>query len=127
MSKDINQYIADFDTETQKRLHKLRDMFKKVLPAAEEGFKWGKPAFSMERVLIVYAGYKHHIGFYPTPEIIEEFSKELKEFRSASGSVQFPHSKPLPIALIKKMTKARLKKYLNEDAKWKLNKNKKTR
>lgn len=119
MNKEIEQYISSFDSETQSRLQKLRKICSKVFPIAEEGFKWGKPAYSLKRVLVVYAAYKNHIGFYPTPEVIKAFSDEIKDYKSAKGSVQFPHAKPFPSKLLEKMAKARYKNYQEKDAKWK--------
>ena len=119
MKKEIEQYIENFDKETQSRLQKLRKICSKVFSEAEEGFKWGKPAYSLKRVLVVYAGYKKHLGFYPTPEVIEEFREEINDYKSAKGSVQFSHDKLFPSNLIEKMAKARYKNYMEKDAKWK--------
>ena len=119
MNKEIKEYIENFDKETQNRMQILREICSKVFPEAEEGFKWGKPAYSLKRVLLIYAGYKNHIGFYPTPEVIEDFKEEIKDYKSANGSIQFPHNKPFPAKLIEKMAKARYKNYIEKDAKWK--------
>ncbi|MCA9486238.1 MAG: DUF1801 domain-containing protein [Candidatus Woesearchaeota archaeon] len=119
MNSDIDKYIADFEGGVQERLQMLRKVCLNAFPGAEESFKWGKPAFSLKRVLIVYAAYKHHIGFYPTPEVLTEFSDEIKKYTFAKGSVQFKHTEPFPIKLIENMAKARYKHYLEKDAKWK--------
>ncbi|MCA9386082.1 DUF1801 domain-containing protein [Candidatus Dojkabacteria bacterium] len=119
MNKELEKYISSFDKEVQEKLQTIRKICLKVFPEAEEGFKWGKPAYSLKRVLIVYAAYKNHIGFYPTPEVLEEYKEEIKEYKSAKGSVQFPYSKPFPKKLIEKMVKARYKNYIEKDAKWK--------
>ena len=60
-------------------------------------------------MIVGYSGYKHHIGFYPTPAAIEAFKKELAAYPTAKGSIQFPHDKPLPIKLNKKITTLRVK------------------
>jgi uncharacterized protein YdhG (YjbR/CyaY superfamily) len=117
MDKKLKQYIENFDAETRKRLQKIREICSKMFPEADEGFKWGKPADSLKTMLIVYAGYKNKIGFYPTPKVLDEFKEEIKEYEFAKGSVQFPHNKPFPSTLIGKMVKARYKNYLEKDAK----------
>ena len=67
----------------------------------------------------MYAAYKNHIGFYPTPEVLLAFKEEIGGYKSAKGSVQFPHNKPFPLKLVEKMVRARYRHYLEQDAKWK--------
>lgn len=66
----------------------------------------------------MYAGFKAHIGFYPTPKVLKAFEKELKDYKQGKGSVQFPLDKPLPKTLILKMAKYRIKDLKENDAKW---------
>lgn len=117
MNPSIKDYISTFDVEIQERLQKIRSICTEVFPEAKEDFKWGQPAFSLKRALIVYAGYKNHIGFYPTPEVIEAFKQEIMDYKSAKGSVQFPHNKPFPEGLVRKMILASYKNYLETYAK----------
>ena len=116
--RDVDQYIKSFPVEIQKRLEKVRSAIAKVAPGATESIKWGMPSFSYKRILVNFAAFKNHIGFYPTPSTILAFTKEIKGYTNAKGSVQFPHDKPLPLELIKKMTKLRVKEAKQEDAKW---------
>jgi uncharacterized protein YdhG (YjbR/CyaY superfamily) len=76
------------------------------------------PAFSYHRILVMFAGFNHHIGFYPTPSALKAFAKDLSNYKTAKGSIQFPLDKPLPIALISRIIKFRVKECLNEDKKW---------
>lgn len=76
------------------------------------------PAFSYRRILVTFAAHKNHIGFYPTPAAVKAFAKELSQYSSAKGSIQFPLDKPLPLALIKKITKFRVKESVEQDGKW---------
>jgi uncharacterized protein YdhG (YjbR/CyaY superfamily) len=94
-------------------------IIKNEAPGATEGLKWGMPAFSFKRILVTFAGFQHHVGFYPTPSAIEAFQDKLKNFVSAKGSVQFPLDKPLPVSLIKEMVAFRVKESLEEDKLWK--------
>jgi uncharacterized protein YdhG (YjbR/CyaY superfamily) len=64
--------------------------------------------------------FRHHIGFYPTPGAVTAFAKSLTKYKTAKGSIQFPLDKPLPLSLISKITKFRVKQSVEEDAKWKL-------
>lgn len=116
----IEEYIAAAPPEVQERLYLLHNCIRKAAPGAAEGLKWSMPAYSYKRILVTFAVFKNHIGFYPTPLAIKAFAKQLSKYKTAEGSVQFPHDKPLPLPLITKLTKFRVKESLEEDAKWKL-------
>ena len=66
------------------------------------------PAFKLNGMLVWFAGYSKHIGFYPKPSGISNFKKELSAYKQAKGSVQFPVDQPLPIGLITKIVKYRV-------------------
>ena len=116
----IKEYIEAAPAEIQSRLLQLHECITKAAPGAEEGLKWSMPAYSYKRILVTFAVFKHHIGFYPTPSAINEFSKELTKYKNAESSVQFPLDEKLPLSLIEKMVKFRVKESLKDDAKWKL-------
>ena len=117
--KTISDYIKAAPTETQKKLRDMRACIRKAAPKAAESLKWGMPAFSTKRILVTFAVFKHHIGFYPTPSAVKAFAKDISTYKNAKGSIQFPLDKPLPLALIRKITDFRVKESLEEDKKWK--------
>jgi uncharacterized protein YdhG (YjbR/CyaY superfamily) len=117
--KNITEYINSAPKEAQKKLCEIRTCISKAAPSAKESIKWSMPAFSYKRILVMFAGFKKHIGFYPTPSTIKAFKKELSKFKTAKGSIQFPLEKPLPLDLIKKITTFRVKESKEEDKKWK--------
>ena len=116
--KTITEYIAVAPNDAQKKLHEIRACIRESAPGADESIKWGMPAFSYQRILVMFAGFKHHIGFYPTPSALKAFEKKLAKFKTAKGSIQFPLDKPLPAALIRKITEFRVRECLEEDGKW---------
>jgi len=105
----IEEYIDAADPALQERLHKLHQAIRKAAPGAEEGLKWRMPAYSYQKILVTFAVFKNHIGFYPMPSAIKAFAKEIKGYKSADGSVQFQHDKPLPLPLITRIVKFRVK------------------
>ncbi len=111
---EIDQYIAGFPTPTQELLEQMRSTILKAAPGAEEIIGYKMPAYRLHGVLLYFAGYKAHIGFYPSGSGIEAFKKELSVYKGAKGSVQFPLDKPLPVALIKKIVKLRVKENLEK-------------
>ena len=77
----------------------------KAAPDAEEVISYQMPAYKYYGMLVYFAAYENHIGFYPTASGIETFKKELSIFKGAKGSVQFPLDKPLPFRLITQIVK----------------------
>ena len=116
--KDITEYINAAPKESQKKPREMRDCIRKVAPGAKESLKWGMPAFSHRRILVMFAAFKHHIGFYPTSSAVREFASDLAKFQTARGSIQFPLEKRLPLTLIRKITAFRVQESIEKDGKW---------
>ncbi len=109
----VEQYINGFPEKVQIRLWQMRETILKTAPGAEETLAYGMPAYRLNGPLVYFAGYSKHIGFYPTPSGIEAFNEEVSRYKTAKGSVQFPHSKPLPLDLIMRITKFRVRENQN--------------
>jgi len=117
--KTITEYINAAPKAAQKKLREMRTCIRKSAPGAKESLKWGMPAFSYRRILVTFAAFQHHIGFYPTPSAVSAFAKDLSKFATAKGSIQFPLEKPLPLPLIRKLTAFRVRESIEVDRKWK--------
>jgi uncharacterized protein YdhG (YjbR/CyaY superfamily) len=117
--KTVSQFIKAAPRESRAHLREIRTCIRKAAPGAKESLKWGMPAFSYKRILVMYAGYRHHVGFYPTPSAVRAFQKELAGFKTSTGSIQFPLHKPLPTSLIRKITLFRVRQSAKQDKKWK--------
>ena len=115
-SPKIDEYIAGFPEEVHEILEKVRTTIRKAAPDAEETINYAIPTFTLKGNLVHFAGFKKHIGFYPTPTGIEQFKKELSVYEGAKGSVQFPLDKPIPYGLISKIVKFRVKENLERAA-----------
>jgi uncharacterized protein YdhG (YjbR/CyaY superfamily) len=115
----IAEYIKAAPKGTQKKLHELCACIRAVAPGAQETLKWGMPAFSYQRILVIFAVFKHHIGFFPTPSAVKAFEKNLSKFKTSKGTIQFPLEKPLPLPLIQKITRFRVRESFERDGKWK--------
>lgn len=104
----IDEYIEGFPKDTQVILEKIRATIKNAAPDAEEGISYQMPAFKYHGVLVYFAAYKNHIGFYATPTGHLEFKKELSKYKQGKGSVQFPLDKPMPFDLISSIVEFRV-------------------
>ena len=108
-ARDIDDYIAAFPSDVQAMLQKIRTLIGKAAPEAEETISYSIPTFKLNGNLVHFAAFKNHIGFYPGPTGIEAFQKELKQYHSAKGSVQFPLVDPVPFDLISRIVAFRVK------------------
>jgi uncharacterized protein YdhG (YjbR/CyaY superfamily) len=106
---NIDEYMAGLPENIQKILEELRSTIRKAAPAAEETINYGIPTFTLNGNLVHFAAFKNHIGFYPAPSGIEAYKKELSVYEGAKGSVQFPIKDKLPLTLITKIVKFRVK------------------
>lgn len=87
----------------------MRTLVLKAAPGAVETMKYGMPTIQLYGKNVVhYAAYAHHIGFYPAPSGLVEFKKDISKYKHSKGAVQFPLDKPIPSALVTKITKFRV-------------------
>lgn len=108
-ANNIDEYISGFPKEVQVVLQEVRTTIQKAAPKATEKISYAIPTFALAKNLVHFAGYKNHIGFYPGAKAILAFHKELSRYKSAKGSVQFPLDTPMPLRLITKIVKYRVK------------------
>jgi uncharacterized protein YdhG (YjbR/CyaY superfamily) len=116
--KTISEYIAAAPPQARAKLRQMRAGIRAAAPGVQESLKWSMPAFSGRRILVMFAGFKHHIGFFPTPSAVKAFAKDLARFKTGKGSIQFPLDRPLPLGLIRKITAFRVRESDQKDRKW---------
>jgi uncharacterized protein YdhG (YjbR/CyaY superfamily) len=107
-NESIDDYIRQFTPEVQEKLEALRKVIKESATDAAEKISYRMPAFYLHGILVYFAAFKHHIGFYPTSSGIEAFKDELSGYKFSKGSVQFPIENPLPYDLISRIVKYRV-------------------
>ena len=110
--KNFDDYLKRFPKDVQQRLQKMRLIVKKAAPHAKVKISYGIPSFTLNGMLVWFAAFKNHIGFYPRTSAMAAFKKELSAYKGAKGSVRFPFDRPLPLALISRMVKFRAKENL---------------
>lgn len=116
-AQTIEEYIAHFPAETQKLLQQVRKTIALAVPKAKEVISYGMPAFKQNSILVYFAGYAKHIGFYPTASGIEAFKHEFGDYKWSKGAVQFPLNKPMPLDLITRITKFKAERDLEKPVK----------
>ena len=115
--KNIDDYAGRFPQEVQQLLKKMRLTIRKAAPKAKEAISYGIPTFTLDGNLVHFAAFKSHIGFFPSSSAIAAFRKELSAYKGAKGSVQFPYDRPLPLALVSRIVKFRVKQSLGKKKK----------
>lgn len=114
----IDEYIAGFPENVQERLEKMRTVIAAAAPKAAEAITYAMPTFMFNKKHVIhFAAFKNHIGFYAAPTGHEAFKKELSLYKTGKGSVQFPHDQPLPLQLITRIVKFRMKAVAEKQAK----------
>jgi uncharacterized protein YdhG (YjbR/CyaY superfamily) len=109
-ARDIDEYIAQAPPQARQALTEIRAIVRAVAPDATETIGYSMPAFDLNgKHLVFFAGYERHVGLYPLPGAVEAFGEELKRYKHARGSIQFPLDEPLPVDLIRRMIEYRVR------------------
>jgi len=120
----VEEYLAAVPEPARRTLQKLRADIRSVMPAeASEGMSYGMPSFRDKKagMLVAYAAFKDHCSFFPTPGAMDPFEEALKNYRSSKGTIHFSPDKPLPVALVRKIVKERLRLVAAKVVKRKMN------
>lgn len=112
----IDEYIASFPPSAQDKLIEMRNVIREAAPEAAEKISYQMPTFALHGNLVHFAAYEHHIGFYPAPSGITAFQEELKPYKWAKGSVQFPLDRPLPLDLVRRIVEYRVAENVSKAA-----------
>lgn len=111
---NIDAYISAFPEVIQTLLESVRQTIRKAAPEAEETISYQIPTFKLHGNLVHFAAFKKHIGFYPTSSGIRIFQDELADYEISKGTIRFPFDKPLPLDLIDKIVRFRVKENLEK-------------
>jgi uncharacterized protein YdhG (YjbR/CyaY superfamily) len=109
-SGTVKEYIAGFPDNIRQLLEQVRETILNAAPGAAESISYGMPGYQLNsKPLVYFAAFKKHIGFYATPTGHQQFAKQLARYKQGKGSVQFPLDEPMPLALITRIVKFRVK------------------
>ena len=112
--KTIDAYVAMFPENVQSILEELRQAIRESAPEAEELISYQMPAFKLNGILVWFALFKNHVGFYPKTSAIGAFKEELSGYETSKGTIRFPINKPVPFDLVKKIVRYRVKQNLGK-------------
>jgi uncharacterized protein YdhG (YjbR/CyaY superfamily) len=108
--RTIDEYLAHVRADQRAALEKLRKTIRAVAPTAEECISYGIPSFRLNgRALVFFGAWASHCSFYPgNSTMLKKIRNELRDFQTSKGTIRFSPDKPLPVALLKKLVKARI-------------------
>jgi len=108
--KTVDEYLASVNPDHRQVLQKIRETVHAVAPNAEECISYGIPAFRLNaRLLVFFGAWAHHCAFYPgSSALLKKFRNELRDFQTSKGTLRFSPDKPVSVALVKKLLKARI-------------------
>jgi uncharacterized protein YdhG (YjbR/CyaY superfamily) len=108
-SKTVDDYLASVPPSARDTLAKIRAVIKTTAPEANEKISWGMPTFYHQGGLVGFAAFKNHCSmFVMSGTFLGQFRKELGRYETTKGTIHFPHDKPLPSTLVRKIVRARL-------------------
>ncbi len=110
----VDEYIATFPKNMQSILQELRQVIRESAPEAEETISYQMPAFKLNGILVWFAAFKNHIGFFPKSSAIAAFKEELSDYELSKGTIRFPLDKPIPFDLVRKIVQYRVKENLSK-------------
>lgn len=104
----IDDYISQFPADVQDKLRAMRSAIREAAPEATERISWQMPTFHQNGNVVHFAAFKKHIGFFPGASGVEAFADQLTVYKTSKGTIQFPYGQPLPLELVKEITRWRV-------------------
>lgn len=104
----IDEYLADCEPGIREKLEQIRQTIRKEVPAAEEKISYMMPTFFHNGVLVHFAAFAKHIGFFPGASGVEVFRDRLGGYETSKGTIRIPLDKPLPLGLIRDIVRFRV-------------------
>ena len=114
--KDIDDYISKFPDDVQAALQKVRETIRRAAPDAQEVISYQMPAFRQHGILVYFAAWAKHIGMYPPISGNKTLEKAIARYAGPKGNLQFPLDEPMPLNLIERIVKLRVKQSVEKAA-----------
>ena len=104
----VDEYLAAMPPATREKLESIRQTIHDAAPEATEKIAYGIPTFVLHGNLVHFAGYEHHIGFYPGSSGVRRFADELEAYETSKGTIRFQLEAPVPLDLVRRIVEFRV-------------------
>ncbi len=104
----VEAYIAAAPLPARRLMQQLRNIIRDVAPEAEETISYRMPMYKYHGMLVGFAAFPNHVGFYAISNVAQRYPEELAPYHTGKGSVQFPLGQRLPALLVRKLVKDRV-------------------
>jgi uncharacterized protein YdhG (YjbR/CyaY superfamily) len=108
-AKSVDAYLKAAPDAARPKLVQLRKIVRTLAPKAQVSISYGMPYYKLDGALVGFAAFKNHIGFFPGA-IVKDFARELAGYKTSKGTVQLPLDAGLPVALIKTLIRASMRR-----------------
>lgn len=105
---NFDEYAAAFPADVQAVLRQVREAVLRAAPAAKEVISYRMPAVRQHGILVFFAAFKHHIGFYPPIKGDAALEAAAAPYAGEKGNLRFPLDQPMPLELIERLTRLRV-------------------
>lgn len=114
---NIDGYVSQFPADVQVILEQILETIRNAAPDAKEVISYQMPAFKQHGILVYFAAWKKHIGLYPPISGHKALEKAVARYAGPKGNLQFPLDEPIPLKLIERIVKLRVKQDAEKAAK----------
>jgi uncharacterized protein YdhG (YjbR/CyaY superfamily) len=107
----VDEYLASLPDEKRAVLEELRRAVNAAAPGTTETIAYDMPALRSKdgRFLLSYGGYKNHYSLFPASEVVvAALGDELTPYLAGRGTIRFPASRPIPLAMVTKIVEVRV-------------------
>ena len=107
----VRAYVDALPPEARAAVARLRALIRAAAPKAVESRSYGILGYKVDGRPFVYCGgFQKHAAMYPvTPAMRRDHGDAIAPFQASKGTLRFPLERPLPVALINRLLKTRLK------------------
>lgn len=123
--QSIDAYIALQEAFMRPKLEQIRKTIRKAAPGADETISYSMPAYKFHGMLVYFAAFKNHLGFYAMKDSMEFFKEKVEPYQSGMATLQFLWDQPLPVKLVTEIVKFRVQVNLDKKNAKELSKKKK--
>jgi uncharacterized protein YdhG (YjbR/CyaY superfamily) len=108
--KTIDEYLARLSDDKRSALEILRKSIRAAAPKAEECISYQIPAYRQNGMLVGFGATVNHCAFYlMSSSTVETHKDKLKGYDLSKGTIRFQAGKPLPVALVRMLVRARIR------------------